>query len=109
MAPLLINEFLCFLSSNFDKLRRENLLTTLHDFYGFREASDAKNVLILECRNVSISDSIEEFTGKRVEGKSGALRRVITDTSTSGQSSTARRRVNLMFNSWRPILIVFPA
>ena len=79
MSNLLINELLCFLSVNFDNIHRENLLTALHDFYGIREASEAKSVIITECKNVSITDSIQEFTVKRVEGKSGALRRVITD------------------------------
>ena len=79
MSSLHITELLCFLTVNFDNLHRENLLSTLHDFYGFREASEAKSVIIAECKKIPINDSIQEFTIKRVEGKSGALRRVISD------------------------------
>ena len=79
MAPLVINEFLCCLSAQFDKIARDNLISMLHDFYGYRAALEAKNVLLSECEKLSISDSISEFSIKRVAGKSGSLLRVITD------------------------------
>ena len=79
MANLVINEFLCCLSAQFDKIARDNLISMLHDFYGYRASLEAKNILISECEKISVKDSISEFTIKRVEGKSGALRRVITD------------------------------
>ena len=79
MQNLHINEFLCFLTGQFDKLDRENLISTLVEFYSFREALDAKTTLVSECEKVSIMDSIKEFAVKRVKGKSGALRRVVTD------------------------------
>ena len=46
----------------------------------YREAIDAKELLVSECKKASIIDSIKEFSIKRVEGKAGALRRVVTDT-----------------------------
>ena len=52
----------------------------LVESYTFRAALEAKNILITECEKVSIVDSIGDFTVKRQDGKSGALRRVITDT-----------------------------
>ena len=79
MAKLHINEFLCFLTVQFKKLDRENLIIALLDAYVYREALEAKNTLIAECKKVSITDSIEEFTIKRVEGKAGALKCVVTD------------------------------
>ena len=79
MASLLVNELLCFLTVQYDKMDRENLITSLLEFYSYREAIEAKNLLVSECEKVSIVESIKEFTVKRVEGKSGALRRVITD------------------------------
>ena len=79
MASLRINEFLCFLSVQFNKMTRDNLISVLLDSYGYLAASEAKTVLIAECKNVSICDSIAEFTIKRIKGKSGSLNRVITD------------------------------
>ena len=79
MATLVVNELLCFLSVQYDKMDRENLVTSLLEFYSYREAIDAKNLLVSECEKVSIVDSIKEFSVKRVDGKSGALCRVITD------------------------------
>ena len=79
MPPLHINEYLCFLTVQFDKLDRENLISTLVEFYSYREALDAKNTLVSECEKASLNDSIKEFSLKRVEGKSRALRRVVTN------------------------------
>ena len=79
MLPLNINEFLCFLSVQFDKIERDRLISILVETYGFRAALEAKNILICECEKISITDSIKEFCVKRQEGKSGALRRVVTD------------------------------
>ena len=80
MTTLLSNEFLCFLTAQYDKIDRENLISSLGDFYSYREALEAKTLLVSECEKANIVDSIKEFSIKRVEGKSGALRRVITDT-----------------------------
>ena len=80
MANLLINELLRFLSVQFDKMTRDNLISVLLDSYSYRAALDAKTVLISECEKVSIVESIGDFTVKRQAGKSGALSRVITDT-----------------------------
>ena len=79
MATLVINEFLCCLLAQFNKIARDNLISMLHDFYGYRAALEAKNILISECEKLSVSDSISEFSIKRIGGKSGALLRVITD------------------------------
>ena len=79
MSTLQVNELLCFLTVQFDKIDRENLISTLIDSYVYREALEAKNILISECDKASISDSIKEYTKARVEGKAGALKRVITD------------------------------
>ena len=67
MVPLHINKFLCFLTVQFDKIDRENLIAVLVDSYVFCQALEAKN-------------SIKEFTKTRQEAKSAAaLRRVVTD------------------------------
>ena len=79
MAPLHINEFLCFLTVQFDKLDRENLISILVDSYVLGEAIEAKNTLIAECEKISIKDSIKDFSKPRVKGKADALRRVVTD------------------------------
>ena len=80
MLPLQINELLCFLTQQFKKIERDNLISTLIDAYTFREALEAKTTLVSECNKISVVDSIKDFSLKRQEGKSGALRRVITDT-----------------------------
>ena len=79
MVPLLVNEFLCFLTVQFDKINRENLISTLVEYYTFSQALEAKTVLTTECKNISITDSINKFTVKRMIGKAGALERVVTD------------------------------
>ena len=79
MLPLNINEFLCFLTVQFDKIERDRLISILIETYGFRATLEAKNILISECEQVTIIDSIKDFCAKRQEGKSGALRRVVTD------------------------------
>ena len=79
MSTLQINELLCFLTVQFDKIDRENLISLLVDSYVFREALEAKTILISECEKASISESIKDYCTTRVKGKSGALNRVITD------------------------------
>ena len=79
MEPLHINEFLCFLTVQLGKIDRENLITILVDKYGYREALEAKDTLISEYKKLQITDEIIDYTIKRIEGKSGALRRVVTD------------------------------
>ena len=79
MLPLHINELLCFLATQFKKIERDNVISTLIDAYTFREALEAKTTLVSECNKASVVDSIKDFSLKRQEGKSGALRRVITD------------------------------
>ena len=49
MEPLHINEFLCFMTAQFNKLDREHLISMLVDSYVLREAVEAKNTLIAEC------------------------------------------------------------
>ena len=79
MIPLQINEFLCFLTVQLDNMNRDNLISALQDGFTYIKAVEAKDILIAECQKASISDSIKDYTVKRVEGKSGALRRVVTD------------------------------
>ena len=56
MEPLLhVNEFLCFLSVQFDKIERDRLITILTETYGFRAALEAKDTLIAECKKVTKS------------------------------------------------------
>ena len=79
MVPLLVNKFLCFLTVQFNKINRENLISTLVEYYTFSQALEAKNVLTAECKNISITDSVHKFTVKRMIGKAGAVERVVTD------------------------------
>ena len=59
MASLMVNEFLCFLSVQFNKMKKDNLISVLLDSYCYRAASEAKTILITECKNVF--DSIADF------------------------------------------------
>ena len=61
------------------QIESENLIATLLDTYVYSEAAEAKNILIGKCEELNISESIGDFTIKRVEGKRDALRRVVTD------------------------------
>jgi hypothetical protein len=79
MVPLAINEFLCFVSVQFDKLDRENLVSTLIDFYSYEEALLAKETLISECDKILINDSIKDFKAKRREAKAGTTKKVVED------------------------------
>jgi hypothetical protein len=67
---LVVNELLCFLSTHsHGNLDRENLFSTLWEFYTINEATDAKEILINECEKLTITDSIKEFTAKRQTSK----------------------------------------
>jgi hypothetical protein len=79
MASLMINELLCFVSVQNNKLNRENLQTSLHDFYSLEEAVELKQILVIECEEVNLSDSISDFKIRRQESKAGAKPQVIED------------------------------
>ena len=73
MANLIKNEFLCFLTVQYDKLDRDNLISTLVDFYSYRKAIDAKNILVTKCAKATLSESIKDFSIKRVYLLSGLI------------------------------------
>ena len=68
------------MTAQFNKLDRKNLISILVDSYVLRETVEAKNTLITECAKISIVDSIKDFIIKRIEGKAGALGRVVADS-----------------------------
>ena len=76
---LMINELLCFLSTQSDKLDRKNISTVLSDFYSLDEAVTAKDILVSECDLLSISSEISQFKKSRKNGNEPAIFKVIKD------------------------------
>ena len=65
MSIYTVNELLCFLSTQFDKLDRTNINSVLVDFYKRDEIIKAKDILISECQKVNVSDQISESKKSR--------------------------------------------
>ena len=74
----IINECLCFISNQYDKLNRENL-TSAADFFSQRELSEAKDLLIVEFEKVSDAALIQNFKIKRRENHAGAKGKILKD------------------------------
>ena len=66
MGNLQINELLCFLSTQYDKLDRTNLNTIILEFYSREEVICAKNTLISACDHNGISNQISECKKNRI-------------------------------------------
>ena len=61
-----VNEVLCYVSSQFDQLNRENLLSTLIEFYKREELSSAKQLLLSQCEKDKLSNHLNEFKKNRI-------------------------------------------
>ena len=64
MAKCIVNEVLCFVSGQSDKLDRANIQSVIHDFYTLEELRSAKQLLIRECENDGLSDLISDENRK---------------------------------------------
>ena len=65
MAPhtnTTINELLCFVSAQYDKLDRVNLNAILNDSFSLEDATVAKQILISEAEKIKVSDAINDST-----------------------------------------------
>ena len=73
MAGYTVNELLCFLATQYDKLDRNNLNSILLEFYSRDEVISAKNILISECDKLNLSSQISDLKknciGANVEQK----------------------------------------
>ena len=65
MSGYTVNELLCFATSQFDKVDKTALLSTLLDFYSREEIVEAKQLLIAECGKCQITN-ISEFSKNRI-------------------------------------------
>ena len=79
MATLTINELLCFISSQADKLPFDCLHQSLQDFYSLEEVTKAKQLLVLEFDKVLDPDLIKEQRKNRLNGKTSAKDKVARD------------------------------
>ena len=61
-----VNELLCFATSQYDKLNRQNLNDILLEFYTREEVIAAKHVLVSNCEKHGLSDAIAEQKIKRI-------------------------------------------
>ena len=61
-----MNELLCFMVSQFDKLDRQNLSTTLLEFYSKNEVISAKEILVSHCEDSNVSNAINPLKKKRI-------------------------------------------
>ena len=58
MANYIVNETLCFVSVQNDKLDRANIQSIVSDFYTLDELRSAKKLLLCECDIDGLADSI---------------------------------------------------
>ena len=75
---LFINECLCFVINQYDKLNKVNLTSAL-DFFSLKEVLDAKDILILEFEKIGDSTLIKNFKTKRRENAAGAKAKIVQD------------------------------
>ena len=61
-----VNELLCFVKSQYDKLHRQNLNSVILEFYTREETVLAKNVLISHCEQIGLSNAIAEPRKNRI-------------------------------------------
>ena len=66
MDKYTVNEVLCFVSSQFDQLNRENLLSTIIEFYKREELSAAKQLLLTQCEKENLSHLINDYKKNRI-------------------------------------------
>ena len=66
MGSYTVNEILCFVSSQFDKLHRQNLNSILLEFYTKDELVTAKQILVSFCEKSSVSDAINPSKKSRI-------------------------------------------
>jgi hypothetical protein len=59
------SNLVCFLSSQYDKLDRKNLISTLSEFYTLEEITESKQILIAECEKTAVAPSIVAYKTKR--------------------------------------------
>ena len=79
MADLVASDYLCFLSSQYDKVDKESLFSVICEFYEFDESVTAKQLLINECDKLGLSDSINEFKKRRQNAKGDGNKKVARD------------------------------
>lgn len=73
MGSYVVNELLCFFTTRFNKLDREQLSKSIIDHYAFREIVAAKALLISEVENINVTSSIDHLKSKHRESSQNAL------------------------------------
>ena len=66
MADLQVNELLCFMTTQYDKLEKTNLSSILLEFYSREELINAKNILVSICDKNGLSNPIADFKKNRI-------------------------------------------
>ena len=79
MATLTINELLCFVSVQSDKLTSDFLHQKLHDFYSAEEVTKAKQILLAEFDKVLDPELVKDQRKNRLNGKTSAKDKVVKD------------------------------
>ena len=76
---LTINELLCFLSAQSDKLTTDFLHKTIQDFYSCEEVTKAKTILLSEFDKVLDPELVKEQRKNRLNGKTSAKDKIVKD------------------------------
>ena len=79
MGTLVPNNFLFFLYTNYDKEDKNSLISIISEFYLPEELISAKDILVRECDNLGISNSITEFKISRQLANGDGIQNVIRD------------------------------
>ena len=65
MASFIVDELLCFLSTQFDSLVRTYLNSAILETYLIDDLQSAKQILIAECKKIKVTDAIKDFVKDR--------------------------------------------
>ena len=78
-SNLTINELLCFIAVQSDKLTTDFLQKTLQEFYTVDEVTKAKSILLTEFDKVLDPEIIKEQRKNRLNGKTSAKEKIVKD------------------------------
>ena len=66
MVSFIVSEVLCFVTTEFDTLNRQNLYSLILEFYTCDELITAKQILVSLCDNNGLSNQIFELEKNRI-------------------------------------------
>ena len=75
MSPSTINELLCFVATQFDKLDKANICSILARFYTLDELVVSKQLLVSECEKIKVTEEISDYKKRRLKKRIKELKK----------------------------------